>query len=92
MDYEYLIRDTGASGVRAQTEPRKELTGRQRNVMVIARAVANDMDLGGTVSEQHTAALLALAVDAISRGYEAELVALARAWRREVEAGGDGQR
>lgn len=51
------------------------------------RILAGDMDTNGTTAKQHTAALLTIARDAIEHGYEAELVALARAWRREVEAG-----
>lgn len=71
--------------VEEQRRAMRELTPRQRNVVVIMRTIANDMDINGAVAEQHTAALLRLACDAVDRGYEADLVTLARAWRRVRE-------
>lgn len=63
-----------------------QLTARQRMVAYLSSSIATDMDRG-TLSEQHTAALLRVVADAVTCGYERELVALAGAWRREVEAG-----
>lgn len=70
--------------------PLAHLTSQQRMVVYVLSGIANDLDRG-TKGEQHTAALLRLAADAVERTYEAELVALARAWRREREAEDDGQ-
>lgn len=81
-DYEYVFKV-------AEQESRRELTGRQRSVMAIARILADDMDTNGTVAELRTAALLRLVVDAIDRGYEGGLVEVGRKWRREMEAGGE---
>lgn len=69
----------------APKPPAHVMTGRQRNVAVICRSIANDMDVNGTVAEQHTSALLHLLVDAVERGYEAGLVAVAREWGRGAE-------
>jgi ABC-type lipoprotein export system ATPase subunit len=66
----------------------RELTGRQRNTIVIARAIANDLDANGTRDEQHTAALLRLVVDAIEQGYVAELVRHTRKWAAAYEREG----
>lgn len=91
MDSKYS-QAPGTSGTlgehNAQTPAGAQLTSRQRNTVVINRGIANDMDRGGTTAEHHTAALLRLVVDAIERGYEAELVRVAREWRAEVEAEG----
>lgn len=63
------------------------LTSRQRVVGYLARSLGNDLRFGST-AEQQTAALLDLVADAVEHGYEAEMVALVRAWRleREVES------
>jgi hypothetical protein len=74
-----------------QAPARTQMTSRQRNTMVICKSLANDMGINGTVAEHHTAALLQLVADALVRGYEAELVRVARAWRRELEAEGKGR-
>lgn len=64
-----------------------ELTPQQRLVRYLATGLANDLDRGAQ-SEQWTAALLHIVVDAIAGGYEQELVELAREWRQELEAEG----
>lgn len=65
---------------------RRELTPMQRATHRLLGGLGNTLDRG-TVAEQHTAALLAVTLDALTHGYEAELVALVRAWRLEREAG-----
>lgn len=60
--------------------PHPDLTPRQRVVAYLARNLSNDLQTG-TVAEQHTAALLALVADAVTRGYEAGLVELVRKWQ-----------
>lgn len=71
--------------------PGRELTTAQRVAHRLCKGLAADMDRG-THAEQHTAALLRLCADAIEHGYEAELVALAGAWRLERERHGDWAR
>lgn len=66
--------------------PGRELSVGQRVAYRLCNGLAADLDRGQH-AEQHTAALLRLCADAIERGYEGELVALAGAWRREREAG-----
>lgn len=66
---------------------RRKLTPRQSNLIGVLITISNDMNTSHNRAEHHTAALLRLVADATELGYEAELVALARAWRREVEAG-----
>jgi len=84
-----LITETDEGVILLPNPTARELTGRQRNTIVIARAIANDMDANGTREEQHSAALLRLVVDAVERGYQAELVRYARKWAaaREMGAG-----
>ena len=65
---------------------RRELTSMQRMAFRLLGGVGNTLE-GGTVADQRTAAVLSLALDAIAHNYEAELVALVRAWRLEREAG-----
>lgn len=69
------------------TPTRRRLTPRQSNLVAICISISNDMNTSRNRAEHHTAALLRLVADATELGYEAELVALARAWRREVEVG-----
>jgi hypothetical protein len=64
----------------------RELTVGQRVAFRLCVGFANDLERG-TVADQYTAALLRVVADAIEHDYEAELVALVRAWRREREAG-----
>ena len=71
-----------------EQRPGRELTTAQRGAHRLCKGRATDLDRG-THAEQHTAALLRLCADAIEHGYEAELVALAGAWRREVERPGE---
>lgn len=59
-----------------------DLTPRQRMTVRSLNGIGNDMSTG-TVEEQHTAALLRLAADAIGRGYAGELVAAMREWAWE---------
>lgn len=68
-------------------KPARDLTPRQRLALYLFRGLSNDMSTG-SVSEQHTAALLALACDAVERGYEGELVRVGREWAREREGQG----
>lgn len=70
----------------AQGTTSHELTPRQRVVVHLAGSLANDLDRGNR-AEQHTAALLRLVADAVSRSYAGELVVVAREWAREREAG-----
>jgi hypothetical protein len=70
-----------------QTPSGPQMTSRQRLVRYLATGLANDLERG-TESEQWTAALLHIVVDAVEHGDEAELVRLARAWRRELEGEG----
>lgn len=58
------------------------LTPRQRVCFYLFNSLANDLERG-TVEEQHTAALLRLAADAVSRGYDGELVRAMREWAWE---------
>jgi hypothetical protein len=69
-----------------EKENMRELTSKQRVSLRLMEGSIRQLEQG-TTAEQHTSALLRLAMDAIERGYEAQLVALARGWRREVEAG-----
>lgn len=69
---------------RGSSLPIRELTPRQRVGVHLFRGLGNDMSTG-TIDEQHTAALLQIACDAVERGYAGELVALVRAWARERE-------
>lgn len=78
-----IITETSEGAVMLPTP--RECTPRQRSMIAILAYLARDLG-SGTLAEQHTAAMLRLAADAIERGYEAQLVALARGWRREVEA------
>jgi hypothetical protein len=64
-----------------------ELTPRQRMVRYMSNAFANDLSRGNE-AEQRTSALLCLAVDAMTRGYEGELVAVAVEWRLRQENAG----
>lgn len=64
--------------------PTPYTTPKQRFVQRMINTYANDLERGER-REQKTAALLHLVADAIERGYEAELVALARGWRLERE-------
>lgn len=82
-DYEYVFEGKEPP----EQPPARELTSRQRACLYMLNHVANDLDGGQSRAEQHTASLLRIAADALKYDYEAELVALARAWRREVEAG-----
>lgn len=59
-----------------------DLTPRQRMTVRLLNGIGNDMGTG-TTEEQHTAALLRLAADAVSRGYAGELVAAMREWAWE---------
>ena len=59
------------------------LTPHQRVVVYLFNGLGNDMSTG-TVEEQHTAALLKLAMDAVSRGYDGELVRAMREWAWEM--------
>lgn len=86
-DYEYSAGLVPDAQPAPAEPPARELTSRQRNVIVITRAVANDMDTNGTRDEQHTAAALRQLADAIERAYVSEMVALVRGWRWEREAG-----
>lgn len=78
--------DAGSIALR-RTFP--DLTPQQRVAKHLCMGIANDLARGST-AEQHTAALLRLVVDAVERGYEAELVVVAREWRMERERGEDG--
>lgn len=69
--------------VGAQTMPAPELTARQRVVVHLATGLGNDMQTG-TLAEQHTAALLMLVADAVSHGYERDMVAWVRVHASEV--------
>jgi hypothetical protein len=61
-----------------------DLTPRQRMVVYLFSKLSDDMQTG-TVEEQHTAALLRLVADAVSRGYAGELVRVGREWRAARE-------
>ena len=63
--------------------PYADLTPRQRMTVRLLNGLSNDMGTG-TVEEQHTAALLRLAADAIGRGYAGELVQAMREWAWEM--------
>lgn len=74
--------------------PRRVLTPMQRAAFRLLGGLGEMLERGEPgrtrsaeerVAEQHTAALLGLAGDAIAHGYEAELVAVVRAWRLERE-------
>ena len=58
------------------------LTPRQRVAVYLFNGLGNDMTTG-TIEEQHTAALLKLCTDAVSRGYDGELVRAMREWAWE---------
>lgn len=66
--------------------PARELTLWQRTAVHLNQGSINKLRRG-TKADQHSADALELANDAITRGYEAELVALVRAWRLERERG-----
>lgn len=61
----------------------RNLTPRQRVCFYLFNSLANDLDRG-TIEEQHTAAVLRLAADAVSRGYDGELVRAMREWAWEM--------
>lgn len=63
--------------------PHTNLTPRQRVAIHLFTGLGNDMSTG-TVEEQHTAALLKLVTDAVSRGYDGELVRAMREWAWEM--------
>lgn len=83
MDYEYITDHAEPEPIALRLG---HLTSQQRVAVHLVEGSIAQLQ-GGTRHEQWTAALLTIACDAIDRGYEAELVALVRAWRREVEQG-----
>lgn len=64
----------------------RELTSKQRVAVHLMEGSIRQLEQG-TQADQWTAALLTLACDSIFEGYEAELVRMARGWRRELETG-----
>lgn len=69
-------------------DPLAHLTTDQRVIVRLMRHSADKMDRSLDTAEQHTAALLRLAADAVVRQYENVLVAVAVAWGREREGKG----
>lgn len=65
------------------------LTEKQQLAVHLMRGSIGTLQAGSR-AEQWTAAMLTVACDAVERGYEAELVALVRAWRLEREREGGG--
>lgn len=86
MDEQIQARD-GPDSITVEIILRETMTPRQRLVRYLATGLANDLERG-TESEQWTAALLHIVVDAVAGGYEAELVRVVREWRAGLEAEG----
>lgn len=67
------------------TTPAPDLTGRQRNTMVIIRSIAPDIECNSTRAKAGTGALLGLVAAIIDAGREAEAAVVLRAWQAERE-------